>query len=188
MSGLRTREPAGVALLLEDIERAPTHGRQTESAEEHCATLAESIKLCVQFGRFEETKPLVDELVALDHGTDRSLLWPELALVAEEVAFLDVLRRKLTETDVEHATLAITRPIAAGRLVEAADVATGQCSRALAADIRFRAARELADKGEPGLAEQQLEQALDFYRSVGATRNIREAEELRELLRQTAAK
>jgi hypothetical protein len=42
----------------------------------------------------------------------------------------------------------------AGRLVEAADVATGQGSRALAADIRFRAARELADKGEPGLAEK----------------------------------
>jgi hypothetical protein len=42
---------------------------------------------------------------------------------------------------------------------------------------RLRAARELAENGEPAAAGEQLEQALAFYRSVGATRYIREGED-----------
>jgi predicted ATPase len=173
---------------LEDIERALTHGRETESAEEHCATLSECIKLCVQLGRFEKAKALVEDLVAVARGTDHGLLSPEFALVAEELGVLDLVRRKLAETDVEHVTREVTRPIADGRLLEAADAATRHEHWALAADIRFRAARALAEKGEQRLAKEQLDQALAFYRSVGATQYIRESEQLLERLRQPTAK
>jgi predicted ATPase len=168
---------------LEDIERALVHSRQTESAEEHCETLAECIELHARLGRLDDAKSLAEELVTVGSGTDRGFFWPEFALVAEELGFLDVMRRKLAETDFEHMALAVTRPIADGRLVEAAEVATAQGARPLAAQIRVRAARALAEEGEIRAAEEQLEQALAFYRSVGATRYTREGEELLERLR-----
>jgi predicted ATPase/class 3 adenylate cyclase len=164
---------------LEDIARAVAHGRETESAEEHCGTLSECIELCVQLRRAEKAKELVEDLTAIELGTDHGLLWPEFALVAEDFGLLDLVRRKLGEVDVDWVQLAVTRPIADGRLVQAADVARGQGLLPLAADIRLRAARALAETGEPRVAEEQVEQALSFYRSVGATRFIREAEQLR---------
>jgi hypothetical protein len=47
-----------------------------------------------------------------------------------------------------------------------------------AADARWLAAETLAAVGRRGEAEAELEQALAFYRSVGATRYVREAERL----------
>ena len=46
------------------------------------------------------------------------------------------------------------------------------------ARLRLRAAEELIEAGRRTEGEEQLEKALDFYRSVGATFYIRRAEEL----------
>jgi hypothetical protein len=43
---------------------------------------------------------------------------------------------------------------------------------------RLRAGERLRDKGDSAEANEQLEQALAFYRYVGATRYIREADGL----------
>jgi len=48
----------------------------------------------------------------------------------------------------------------------------------LEAEARKRAAEELFQQGQADQAEEQLRRALTFYRSVAATRYIREAEEL----------
>jgi class 3 adenylate cyclase/tetratricopeptide (TPR) repeat protein len=50
------------------------------------------------------------------------------------------------------------------------------------ARIRLMAAERLAADGRRAEAEEQLEMALGFYRSVGATRYIRQCEELRSAL------
>jgi hypothetical protein len=47
-----------------------------------------------------------------------------------------------------------------------------------AARVRLRAAETLAAQGHRIEANEQLDKALAFYRSVGATRYIREAEAL----------
>jgi hypothetical protein len=60
----------------------------------------------------------------------------------------------------------------------AADLATSGGSLALAADMRLRAAQKLLDEGRREEADNQLQEALAFYRSVGATRYIRQAEAL----------
>jgi len=164
---------------LEDIARAVAHGRETESAEEHCGTLSECIGLCVQLRRAERAKELVENLIAIGHGTDHGLLWPEFAMAAEEFGLLDLVRRKLAENEVDWVQTAVTRPIADDQLVRAADVASQQGILPLAADIRLRAAHRLAERSEPRLAEEQLRQALSFYSSVSATRYIRESEQLR---------
>jgi hypothetical protein len=46
------------------------------------------------------------------------------------------------------------------------------------ADARLRAAEKLLSDGRPTEADEQLQRALTFYRSVGATRYVREAEAL----------
>jgi hypothetical protein len=46
----------------------------------------------------------------------------------------------------------------------------------LAADTRLRAAQQLLVEGERAEADEQLQKALAFYQSVGATRRIRETE------------
>jgi tetratricopeptide (TPR) repeat protein len=46
------------------------------------------------------------------------------------------------------------------------------------AEARLRAARHLTESGRPDKAAEQLERALRFYRSVEATRFVREGEAL----------
>jgi hypothetical protein len=79
----------------------------------------------------------------------------ELALVAEELGVLDVVRRNLAETDVEHAHLAVTRSIADGRLVQAADVASRQEYPALGRRrqyVRYSTRRQKTDAVHPRIA------------------------------------
>jgi hypothetical protein len=70
-----------------------------------------------------------------------------------------------------------------GEHLRAADVYASIGSRTDEAYARLRAARALAAEGRRPEADAELQQTLAFYRSVGATRFIREAE---ELLAQTA--
>jgi predicted negative regulator of RcsB-dependent stress response len=51
-------------------------------------------------------------------------------------------------------------------------------TRANEAFTRLRAAAQLVDAGRRAQADEQLQRALAFYRSVGATRYIREGEAL----------
>jgi hypothetical protein len=51
-----------------------------------------------------------------------------------------------------------------------------------AADAHRLAAAKLERKGRRDKAEEHVDQALAFYRSVGATRHIRECETLRRAL------
>jgi anti-sigma-K factor RskA len=70
------------------------------------------------------------------------------------------------------------RAIIDGRLVEAADVLMEMGRFAAAARVRLRAAETFAAQGRRTEANEQLDNALAFYRSVGATRYIRQAEAL----------
>jgi hypothetical protein len=49
---------------------------------------------------------------------------------------------------------------------------------ALEAELRVRAAARLRAAGDSAAADEQLGRALAFYRRVGATRRIRDAEAL----------
>jgi thioredoxin-like negative regulator of GroEL len=77
-----------------------------------------------------------------------------------------------------------TRWIEAARLYASGEFAGaaelyGQIGSAVdEADARLRAAEQLAEAGRREEAEAQLERALTFYRSVGATRYVREGEDL----------
>jgi hypothetical protein len=68
--------------------------------------------------------------------------------------------------------------IARGDLVGAADILQASGAAALEAHARLRAAGRLTADGRHAEAEEQLQRALAYYRSVGATRYIREGERL----------
>ncbi len=75
------------------------------------------------------------------------------------------------------------RAAAERRFAEAAEVAADAGEKSLAADLHLAAAEALLQEGHPERAREQLERALAFYRSVGATRFIRDADALLALAR-----
>jgi tetratricopeptide (TPR) repeat protein len=123
----------------------------------------------------------VDELLAL-LGSSRSSLvsfWsPALAAVLTALG-----RSRDLEAVVENAAMPTrwlvgARAYAAAAFEEAADVYAEIGSLPDEAYARVRAAEALADAGRRAEADAQLQQALAFYRSVGAMAYIREAESL----------
>jgi class 3 adenylate cyclase/tetratricopeptide (TPR) repeat protein len=66
----------------------------------------------------------------------------------------------------------------AGEFVRAAELLSRIGAKPDEAHARLQASKKFAAEGRPTEAEAQLHQALSFYRSIGATRYIREAEEL----------
>jgi tetratricopeptide (TPR) repeat protein len=67
---------------------------------------------------------------------------------------------------------------AAGDLSQAADICAGMGAVTDEARVRLWLAEALVDQNRRAEAEVHLQQALDFYRSVGATRYIAQAEQL----------
>jgi class 3 adenylate cyclase len=65
-----------------------------------------------------------------------------------------------------------------GAYAQAADLLAEAGTRPDQAEARLRAAEQLLAEGRRGEAEEQLGQVLHFYRAVGATRYLREAEAL----------
>jgi class 3 adenylate cyclase len=70
------------------------------------------------------------------------------------------------------------RAVLAGDLVGADDLLGAIGARTQEAFLRLRAAEQLVGEGRRAEADDQLSQALAFYRSVGATRHVREGEAL----------
>jgi hypothetical protein len=72
----------------------------------------------------------------------------------------------------------VVRRYAAGDYVAAADLLGEIGSKPGEAETRVHAARQLAAAGRDDEAGKQLQQAVAFYRSVGATRYLDEIEPL----------
>jgi class 3 adenylate cyclase len=70
------------------------------------------------------------------------------------------------------------RAVASGDFRHAADVLSGIGAVSDEAFYRLRAAEQLVEQSRRAEAHEQLGRALAFYRSVGATRNLREGEAL----------
>jgi class 3 adenylate cyclase len=70
------------------------------------------------------------------------------------------------------------RAVAEGDFVRAADILGEMGAPALEAFYRLRAAESFVEAGRRAEADEQLRPALAFYRSVGATRYVREGEAL----------
>jgi len=97
---------------------------------------------------------------------------------AAEVGYAEELDRLLAGQRRQSGWIAATRAVLRGEYDEAAECFARVQTRPHEAYARLRAAGKLVADGRRAEADTQLEQALAFFRSVGATRYIREAEAL----------
>jgi hypothetical protein len=153
--------------------------RQAKEPQALFPALAASACVLALAGRADEAQPILSELFGIS-GFDQSSLDEEAmdcVLAAEILGRRDEARRWLS-TWRDSAWSAAARELADQEFVAAAELLDSMGAARSAALARLRAAEEFARTGRRPEADDQLRQALSFFRTVGATRFIRQAEAL----------
>jgi tetratricopeptide (TPR) repeat protein len=130
-------------------------------------------------GDLDRAVPLVRELIeALDSGVDVQFAVVNFPVFASAARHLGLDQEVLaaladyTETPWTEAVRAYEHC----DFVAAAEILHRIGTRPDEAEARLRAAEQLVAEGRRAEADEQLQRALDFYRSVGATRFVSECE------------
>ncbi len=162
---------------LEDMSRAVEGSRQMGEPQALFPALGAATRIYHELGRTEEAHELAGELVEQMRGAgDWRIL--DFSFVAEPLGYAEQLRsyvEQLPPTTMRATNLALI----SGDYVGAADLMEQIGILSAEADARKLAATRLEGEGRRQEAQDQLERALTFYRSVGATRYVRECEALR---------
>jgi len=166
---------------LDDIARALDGSRQMAEPQVLLPALSIAARTYLELGQDDAAREVGGEL--MKHARRAALDWRivDFAFVAAALGHGDELRQmieRLPQTKLTAANLALV----SGDYVRAADLLDEGSSVFAAADARWAAAAKLAGEGRQEEAGRQLERALAFYRSVGATRYIRDCEALRRSL------
>jgi tetratricopeptide (TPR) repeat protein len=162
-----------------DLEYALGQLDVTKDAQVQIPTLLAGAHVSLLLGDRERAAELLDRAApiarAFSHrappvGADEAVTIVRMkrAAVWEEI-FADAAPTRRIEA---------TRLVYAGRTVEAAEVFARVGGPAEEAVVRLLAAQQLVDAGRRAEADVQLQRALAFYRAVGATRIVAEAEAL----------
>jgi class 3 adenylate cyclase/tetratricopeptide (TPR) repeat protein len=166
---------------LADSEHALELGRTAQDPQVLLPVLAFRSKILLTAGRQSEATAALDELLALlGPSTSSFVAYWSTALV---VVLAALGRSTDLEAVVKNKTgstrwLDAARAYSAARFQDAADIYAEIGSLPDVAFARLRAAEALIGAGRRAEGDAQLQQALAFYRSVGATAYIREAESL----------
>jgi class 3 adenylate cyclase len=163
----------GLADALESVEV----GREAGDPQALGPSLSWAIYANHAAGRRVEAEAALDEAVANPQLADYAYQ-PQSQLVGVELGRVDDVRRAVegwVPSRWKEASLALLR----GDLTIAADLYHEVGALPEEAFLRLRAARDLAAEGRRAEADEQLDLALAFWRSVGATRYVAEADALR---------
>jgi tetratricopeptide (TPR) repeat protein len=132
-------------------------------------------------GEHDRAVPLVRELIeAVESGLDVQFAvvnFPVFAAAARHLGLEQEVLAALADYAATPWTEAV-RAYGQRDFAAAAEILRRIGTRPDEAEARLRAAEELAAQGRRAEADEQLQQALAFYRSVGATRYVRECEAL----------
>jgi tetratricopeptide (TPR) repeat protein len=161
---------------LDELARMLEVARQARDPQVFVPALATAARMYTELGRYEEARPLAEELLReLKGKTEWRVL--DLTWVAERLGCAGELRAFLEALPYpkwRRACLAILdRDFEA-----AADVLHEMGALEFEAEARLRAAERLVPEGRRAEADDQLQRSLAFWRSVGATRYIAEGEAL----------
>jgi len=153
--------------------------RQAKDPQTLYPALGVAAYLLAAAGRADEARRILAELFAAGTADLSNLFvsFTDCLLAAEILGCQDEAQRWLGASR-DSPWLAAARALAGQELVRAADSLGSMGAARSAALARLRAAQELIAKGGRAEADDQLRQALGFFRSVGATRFIREGEGL----------
>jgi tetratricopeptide (TPR) repeat protein len=155
-----------------DVRVAIDLARDAGDPQNLCPTLGFAARLYADLELVDEARALAEE--ALAHM--RSSGWVfDLALVAHRLGVAGRVRELIVGgTPWQDAALAVLE----NRIADGATLMDRLGNRTWAAELRLRGGEALIDEGHADEAAKELEAALEFYRSVGATRFIRWAESL----------
>ena len=163
-----------------DAVRALALARASTDAQVLLPALATSSLVDISTGRDSEATSRTDELLALVRSfgaPTTALVMPALSVVLHRLGRGD----ELPEPDARRGStpwLEAASAYVAEDFGRAAEIYGRIGSHPDEAYARLRAAERLASEGRRKEAAQQLEAALAFFRSVGATAYIREAERI----------
>ena len=136
-----------------------------------------SFPLLIGEGRIEEANRLLDELYEAVYA-DYFVYALDGPLAMADLGRGDALREAADGAPVGEPWRLVVDALVQGDYVTAADRYADVGAKTYEAHSRFRAAKRLLDRGQQAAAAEQLGRALAFYRSVGATRYLREGEAL----------
>jgi len=175
---------ADVHLARDDLNAAATEAaralelaREAKEPQALQPALACHIRVDLAHGRIEDARRLARELASVMEGSHTTFGAMTLALHADALGAREALP-SLLATRADRSWVRAAEAALAGDFVGAADIAAEHGWRVDEAELRLRAAEELVAEGRRAEADVQLQHALGFFRSVGATRYVREGEAL----------
>jgi tetratricopeptide (TPR) repeat protein len=137
--------------------------------------LLEGARVLVDAGQPEEARALLDEME--DTDVSGSML-PRFAVLVDALGVLERARSAVVAARLSTPWVAAATAYVEGDLVGCADLLSEIGAVVDEADVRMRAGERLSDEGRRADAHEQLERALTFWRSVGATTYIARCEAL----------
>jgi class 3 adenylate cyclase/tetratricopeptide (TPR) repeat protein len=163
---------------LADWERMLALARETKEPQRMVPALLQTARGYALLGRDAEARALASEAIDLARGRpELGELMGHVAGVAKQLGLREEMREiaaQAHETPWQRAAVSAL----SGDFVTAAEIYAEGGASTIEADERFWAAHELIEAGRRAEAEEQLEKALTFYRSVGATFFLERGERL----------
>jgi hypothetical protein len=160
-----------------DAARALELARQAKDPQALQPALAVQVRVDLALGRIAEARRTARELLSSLEGATTGFGVITLALEGETLGVAEELPAVLAGLPDQPWARTATA-IVEGDLERAAEIAGENEWRTDEAELRLRAGERLVRAGRRADADVQLRIALDFYRSVGATRYVREGEAL----------
>jgi tetratricopeptide (TPR) repeat protein len=160
---------------LADLQRAVeiSLGRESTSR-----TLAKVARVLLDSGRGDDAAAAFEELLGVGDADPGPVEAFEVACVARHFGREEDVRDRLERLSAISVWAAPAIAYLNGDFVEAAERYDAAGIPVYAARARLAAGRALAAAGRQADADEQLEAALAFFRPVGATRYLRQAEAL----------
>jgi class 3 adenylate cyclase/tetratricopeptide (TPR) repeat protein len=160
---------------IQDIELALPAARRAGDPQAVFPALVTATRIYFEAGRHDDARPLAREALG---GAPANWSLGELVWCAAELGFVDELRERVEQSGIQTKWIDAERAVLRGDLVGAADIFFEIGDRVAEAFARLRAAEQLVAEGRRAEADEQLHESLAFWRSVGASRYVREGEAL----------
>jgi tetratricopeptide (TPR) repeat protein len=165
----------------EDSDAGMLQSRAIRDPQDLIPALVSRAFLCARVGDASGAHAALDELSATqDESEQPDVYGPSTIVLAS--ALLELGRggdlERLLRSELASPWQEVGRAIAAGDGARAADALESMGARTFEAQVRLLSARALREAGRRSEAGVQLQRSLAFYRSVGATRYLREGEAL----------
>jgi class 3 adenylate cyclase/tetratricopeptide (TPR) repeat protein len=165
---------------LADADRGVEMGMSAGDPQAVLPSVAERARVLLLMGRRDEAVAAIDRILEIvDPTPSMDFAWwiVQAAIVLREAGRSDEVLA-LGGGELPSRWITAARSWAAGDLTAAADTFAEMGAAPDEAYARLREAERLIDEGRSSEAQRHLDRALEVFRSIGATRFVRDAERL----------